>query len=222
MIVAPSVVLDGLIPMDEAPPHSGSLTPGTIGVITNATASFELVQRANSGDQQALEALFARYLPRLQRWAHGRLPQAARGSLQTYDLVQDTLTRVFQGMSTFTPRHEGAFQGFVRTVLYNRIRDIAREYQRKGPSGPLDSEMPGREWSPLDLAIGSETHARHEAALNRLRPEDRELIVARVEMKLPYPEIAAMFGKPSAAAVHMAVSRALVRLAREMTHDRKR
>jgi RNA polymerase sigma factor (sigma-70 family) len=222
MIGTLNVVLDGFIPMDETPPRSGGLRQDMAGVITDATASFELVLRANSGDQQALEALFARYLPRLQRWAHGRLPRAARGSLQTYDLVQDTLTRVFQGLSTFSPRHEGAFQGYVRVVLYNRIRDIAREYQRKGPSGPLDSAIPGSEWSPLDLAIGSETDARYEAALNRLRPEDRELIVARVEMRLPYPEIAAMFGKPSAAAVHMAMSRALVRLAREMAHDRKR
>jgi hypothetical protein len=34
-----------------------------------------------------------------------------------------------------------------------------------------------------------------EGALERLRPEDKALIVARIEMGLPYPEIAAMFGK---------------------------
>ena len=36
-------------------------------------------------------------------------------------------------------------------------------------------------------------------------------------MGLPYTEVAAALGKPSVAAAHMAVSRALVRLAEEMS-----
>jgi hypothetical protein len=46
-----------------------------------AASSFELVLRARGGDQEALNDLCARYLPRLQRWAHGRLPASARGAL---------------------------------------------------------------------------------------------------------------------------------------------
>jgi len=189
---------------------------------SEAETSFELVVRANAGDQKALDMLFARYLPRLQRWAHGRLPGAARGAHQTQDLVQDTLLHVFQRLHRFNPRHEAAFQAYVRTALWNRIRDIARQYQRRGPSEPLDSEIVGHDSSPLEEAIGRETLARYDAALDRLRPEERELIVARIEMGLPYSEITTMFGKPSVAAVHMAVSRALVRLAEEMAHERKR
>jgi RNA polymerase sigma-70 factor (ECF subfamily) len=188
----------------------------------SAVSSLDLVMRANAGDQEALEALCARYTPRLQRWAHGRIPPAARGALQTYDLVQDTLLRVVERLPSFQPRHEGAFQAYVRTALWNRIRDVARQYQRTGAPDPLDPEIAGKEDSPLDLAIGHETLERYEAALDRLRPEDKELIIARIEMGLPHAEIAAMFGKPSVAAVHMALSRALVRLAEEMAHERKR
>src|SRR5262245_47622251 len=36
--------------------------------------SVELIRRVRGGDQQALDALFARYVPMLQRWATGRLP----------------------------------------------------------------------------------------------------------------------------------------------------
>src|SRR5262245_32922323 len=75
----------------------------------NATTSLELVIRANAGDEVASVALYERYRPRLERWAHNRLPQVARGALQTEDLVQDTLTQVFQHLSAFNPRHEGAF-----------------------------------------------------------------------------------------------------------------
>lgn len=188
----------------------------------SATSSFDLVLRANRGEAQALDALLARYLPRLQRWAHGRLPPAARGALQTQDLVQDTLMHVIQRLPSFQPRHEGAFQGYVRTTLWNRIRDLARHHSRTGQAVPIEPDIAADQWSPLDLAVGRETLDRYEAALERLRPDDKALIVARIEMGLPYPEMAAMFEKPSVAAVHMAVSRALVKLAEEMAHERKR
>jgi RNA polymerase sigma-70 factor, ECF subfamily len=208
--------------MDDRPNAPDSPRGKVTGTSPAATSSFDLVRRANAGDQDALDALCARYLPRLQRWAHGRIPPAARGAIQTHDLVQDTLLRVLERLPTFEPRHEGAFQGYVRTALWNRIRDIARQYQRTGAPDPLDSEVAGHDHSPLDLAIGQEMLDRYESALDRLRPEERDLIIARIEMGLPHAEIAAMFDKPSVAAVHMALSRALVRLAEEMAHERKR
>jgi RNA polymerase sigma-70 factor (ECF subfamily) len=56
----------------------------------------------------------------------------------------------------------------------------------------------------------------YDAALARLCPEERELIIARVELELTYQEVAAALGKPSADAARMAVARALVRLSEEM------
>jgi DNA-directed RNA polymerase specialized sigma24 family protein len=40
-------------------------------------SSFELIQRAQAGDESAVDRLLARYRPRLQRWASGRLPRYA-------------------------------------------------------------------------------------------------------------------------------------------------
>lgn len=188
----------------------------------DAATSLELVLRASAGDQAAYTELYERYRPRLQRWAHNRLPQGTRGAFQTDDLVQDTLTRVFGKLDTFNPRHEGAFQGYVRTALLHRIVDLARRQKGRGQSGPIDAEIVALDASPLDEAIGTQTLERYDAALERLRPEDRELIIARIEMGLPYAEIKVMFEKPSVAAVHMAVSRALIKLAEEMAHERKR
>src|SRR5262245_5975882 len=39
-----------------------------------AESSFALLMRARDGDSDARDVLFTRYLPRLQRLAHGRLP----------------------------------------------------------------------------------------------------------------------------------------------------
>lgn len=194
----------------------------TFGPPVSAVTSFELVIRAKAGDRAALEALFTRYLVRLQRWAHGRLPPGARGALQTYDLVQETLKSAFEHLTDFSPRHEGAFQGFVRTILKNRLNDILRQYQRRGAPEPLDPTLAGQETSPFELAAFAETLARYDAALDRLRPDDKELIIARVELCLSHAEIAELFGKPTAGAANMAVSRALVRLAQEMADDGQR
>src|SRR5262245_49147049 len=74
-----------------------------------AESSFDLVLRARAGDQQAAEQLCARYLPRLRRWAHGRLPNSARNALDTQDLVQETLIHVLRQLPNFDPQHEAAF-----------------------------------------------------------------------------------------------------------------
>jgi RNA polymerase sigma factor (sigma-70 family) len=187
-----------------------------------ALTSFELVLRANAGNQGARDLLFTRYQARLQRWAHGRLPQAVRGGHETHDLVQDTLLQVLGNLHKFNPRHEGAFQGFVRTILANRIRDLARQGRRRGVADPIEDHLPSCDVSPLDEAIGVETLDRYEAALSRLRTDDRDLIVARLEMGLSYKDMMVMFEKPSVPAVTMAVSRALVRLAEGMAHERRR
>jgi RNA polymerase sigma-70 factor (ECF subfamily) len=182
----------------------------------DAETSFELVQRAHRGDVAAQNALFARYLPRLQRWAHGRLPAWARSALDTHDLVQDTFIQVLKRIGDFEPRHEGAFHGYLRQALLNRVRDEIRRAHRRGRAEELDADQPAADPSPLEEAIGQEALARYEAALARLRPEDREALILRIELRYPYSEIAAALGKPSTAAAQMAVSRALVRLAQEM------
>lgn len=213
---APLSPVEGAVPMDDA--HGSGQTPAApTTAVTDANSSFALVLRARSGDEAALNELCARYLPRLQRWAHGRLPRSVRGALDTHDLVQVTLSNVVQQLPSFEPRHEGAFQAYVRQALLNRIRDEARRGQRRGAPETLDTAVPSADCSPLEELIGTEALERYEAALENLRPADREIIIARVELGLSYPELAAALGKPSVAAAHMAVSRALVRLAQEMS-----
>lgn len=222
MIGTLGLIDERVLPMDEA--HGRGEVAAKPGgrPSGDAESSLDLIRRAQNGDDQALNDLCARYLPRLRRWAHGRLPNSARGALDTHDLVQETLTHVVQRLDTFEPRHEGAFQAYVRQALLNRIRDEARKGQRRGIADQLETAHPANDPSPLEEAMGTEALERYEAAIQRLRPEDREAIIARIEMGLPYPEVAALLGKPSVPATHMAVSRALVRLAQEMARGTTR
>jgi RNA polymerase sigma-70 factor, ECF subfamily len=169
-----------------------------------------------AGDTAALNRLMDRYLPRLSRWASGRLPKWARDLSDTDDLVQDTLVRSVANLDHFESRGEGALQAYLRGAVMNRIRDEIRRHRRLPNAGPLDPTIPAQGQSPLESAIGGEVLAKYDRALERLDAETREAVIARIEMGCSYAEVAELMGKPSPDAARMTVSRALLRLADEM------
>jgi RNA polymerase sigma-70 factor (ECF subfamily) len=147
------------------------------------------------------------------------LPNWARDVSDTDDLVQDTLIRSVANLNHFEARGAGALQAYLRGAVMNRIRDEIRRRRIKPSAAPLDSSIPAQDQSPLEAAIGSESLARYDRALERLDSETREAVIARIEMGCSYAEVAELMGKPSADAARMMVSRALVRLAEEMRRD---
>lgn len=184
----------------------------------------ELLARVRSGDEAALERLMARHRVPLRRWASGRLPAWARQLADTDDLVQDALLQTFKRIGEFEPHGPGGFQAYLRQAVANRLRDELRRHGRLPPISSLDDaaeplELAGGD-SPLELAIGRENLRRYETALATLRAEEREAVIARLEMGCTYPEIAGMLDKPSADAARKATERALVRLAEEMRRGR--
>jgi RNA polymerase sigma factor (sigma-70 family) len=182
--------------------------------------TLNLLRRAQAGDSDALNSLIARYLPRMRRWAAGRLPAHARGMTDTQDLVQETVSRAFRNVEAFEIRGEGSLQAYLRQALLNQIRQEIRRAATRIPASEADFadadlvEAPGP--SPLEAALGAEAIGRYERALDRLRPEDRGAIVARIELGLSHKEVAEALGKSSANAARMAVERALSRLLKEM------
>jgi RNA polymerase sigma-70 factor (ECF subfamily) len=183
-------------------------------------ASAELLVRVRGGDRQALEALVARYVPRLRRWVTGRVPAWARDAADTEDLVQDTLVDSLRRLDQFDYRNEGALQAYFRQAVLNRVRSQFRRAHRRPQAQPLDDELLHEGASPLESAIGREMLDRYEAALAELTDHDREMVIARIEMGYSNDELAAIFGKPSRDAARVALARALVRLAEAMAHDR--
>ena len=184
--------------------------------------SFQLLLRARTGASDAREQLCARYLPRLHRWARGRLPPGARGALDTGDIVQEVLMHALEHVPVFEPRHEWSFQAYLRRSLMNRISDEARRLQRRPAPDLLDSDQESLEPSPLERVIGVEAIERYERALERLRPQDQQAIVARCEWGMSHEEVAELLGKPTPAAAQVAVHRAIVRLAKEMAREHPR
>ena len=189
--------------MSDAPPESVESTQ-------------ELLRRVREGDRDSLERLIQRHLGPLRRFVSGRLPRWARDLADTDDLVQDTLLRTFSRIDAFEARGAGSLHAYLRQAVMNRLRD---ELRRKGRVPPLVDvtglELAG-EGSPLEETIGRDAAARYVAALARLDPDEREVIIGRVEMEYSYADLAAMLGKPTADAARKAARRALLRLAEEM------
>lgn len=194
------------------------MTAGPVGVSSPLAPeeTSRLLERARNGDAEAREALFARYLEPLRRWASGRLPRWARDARDTQDLVQETLLRTVRCLDQFEYRREGALHAYLRQALMNSIRYELRRFDRRGPQAAIDSGVQGDAPSPLEVAIGREDTARYESALVRLKPQDREAIILRVEMGYSYERLAVALGKPSAEAARKAARRAVLRLAEEM------
>jgi len=181
-----------------------------------AEASIELLAHAQDGDELALDVLCQRYIPLLRNWASGRLPTRARDLLETDDIVQETVFRTIKNVQNFEVRRDGALLAYLRSGVMNRIRDEARRVGRKPYEVELEDIGEAKDPSPLEDLIGAESVQIYEAALARLKPADREAIIARVEMGLPYDQVAQAIGKSSANTARMSVNRALVRLAEEM------
>lgn len=178
--------------------------------------SVSLLRRYRDGDEEALGELLERQVEPMRHWARGRLPRWARDTMNTDDIVQDVLVRAVSRIGTFEPRHDGALQSYLRQAVLHRIRDEVRRSRRAPNRADVDSNAPAVSPSPHEEAEALELFDAYEAALDRLREDDKEAIMLRVELELPYREIARILDKPSEEAAQMAVSRALVRLAREM------
>ena len=176
----------------------------------------DLLGRAQAGDEDALDRLMARHLAPLKRWARGRLPQWARDTTDTDDLVQDTLLRTFRKLDDFEVRGPGALQAYLRQAVVNRVRDELRRNGRQPDRTDLDSDTLDTGPSPLSEAIGREAVERYTRALATLAPDEREAVIGRVEMGYTYAELAEILGRPGAEAARKAAQRALVRLVRAM------
>jgi RNA polymerase sigma-70 factor (ECF subfamily) len=174
--------------------------------------TIELVVRAREGDRMAVEALLQRSIPSLRRFAHGRLPPAARGSLDTGDLVQETVLHVLRRLDTFEPRHVGAMQAYLRQSVINRIRDEVRRIGRHPTPAELPDDLVSETPSPLEEAVRAEAYDRYRAVLVQLSPRDREMVVARIEAQWNLGEIAQRFNMRTVDGARMAVTRALRRL----------
>jgi RNA polymerase sigma-70 factor (ECF subfamily) len=155
------------------------------------------------GDHFAPYDILVRQLLRLQRCVRGRLPSWRLDGSVTADVVQESL------------------QVYLRQAVLHQIRAGVLQASRRPPEREAEetAARDPEEAAPLEAMIGVAATKRYLVALGRMSPEDREAIVARLELGYNYEQIALILGKPSPNAARVTVVHGLGQLAMEMDRE---
>jgi RNA polymerase sigma factor (sigma-70 family) len=208
----PTGVLTSALPTGSQP-HAGAPPDERLDL----QSTVDLTTRARAGDHEALEALCLRCLKALSRYAVGRLPAGARGMIETQDVVQEAVHRGMCRLHEFEDRHPGALIAYMRKILKNLIVDQLRTFGRRPVQVSLDEHQAANARTPLEEVLDGEQIELYEAALERLKWRDAELIRLKIDEQSSYDAIAVELGLQSANTARVAVKRALFRLAHEMS-----
>ena len=162
-----------------------------------------------------------RSLKALTCFAAGRVPPRIRGMVESQDLVAEAVEKGLRKILELDLSREGALLSYLRRVFKNLIVDKVRAADRRPSPVSLDDQHADDQTSPLDKALDREKVELYEDALQQLKPRDAEVILLRMEQQASYDEIAVQMGLPTANAARVAVRRALLRLAHEMSRLRR-
>jgi RNA polymerase sigma-70 factor (ECF subfamily) len=183
------------------------------------TSTYNLLEHAKSGEEQALSRAFERHRRRLAVLIHYKLSPRAREFCEVEDLVQETCLRAFRNIGNFTYESPGSFLRWLSAIADHAIIDRTRYQNRERRAGeavPFRSASNPRGPEPADSRTPSRLFAQQEAVerlLQRLDglPDDyrQALILTKIE-GLSTAETAERMGK-SREQVALLVYRALKR-----------
>ena len=187
--------------------------------------TIELVQSAQSGNAEALEELFTRYLPTVRQIAALRMGYRMRQMLDVEDIVQEALLSVLRGIDRFEHNSEGSFRNWLSNCVECAVIDHSRRASAKkrgegkvrrfgdyNASQRLSSAFAGGGPTPSQIAQGTELEELLEDALLKLPEHYRQVLVQRQLCEMSYKEIAESMGFTETATARKACSRAAKKL----------
>jgi RNA polymerase sigma-70 factor (ECF subfamily) len=175
----------------------------------------QLVGRAAKRDPVATEHLFARIRPGVLRYCRARLGAVTGGYITAEDVTQDVCLALIKALPNYRDQSR-PFSAFVYAIAARKVADVYRASGRSGsiPVGDLTDE-PDRRAGPEALAVAGDAARRLSGVLggllHRLPPEQREIIVLRVAVRLTADEVGRMLGM-TPVAVRVAQHRAMAKL----------
>ncbi|UCD49219.1 MAG: sigma-70 family RNA polymerase sigma factor [Phycisphaerales bacterium] len=144
-----------------------------------------LLRRLQQGDQDALQAIYAKYEATLLALAANLLDEPALAE----DVLQDVLVTLVQSVHRLRIRR--SLKGYLATAVANRARDY---YRRKPRQQFVSIDQAGylaaSEEGPFQMVIRSEQVEKARAAMVELPYEQREAIVLRLHADMKFREIA--------------------------------
>lgn len=188
--------------------------PSTFATEFDLVNTLDLLQRLTVGEPGAADALVDRSLAVFGPWASRRIPSWAEGRVDPTAVVRSALLDVLPRLRAMEPSSAGALQATLRDAVYERLANELRELAPEGPGGAAEATLTA---SVLEQAAGRWNLERYDSALAGLAPADREAIIARLELRQSYEELATALGETGAAAARLRVTKAVARLVEKMS-----
>ena len=183
-------------------PHPAEVVPEDAAPESESNHDeLDLIKRSQHGDTAAFNEIVTRYRQR----AFAMIYQMVRNEEDAWDLTQDGFFKAWKNIGHF--RGQSQFFTWLYRILMNVTIDWTRRRQAKGETEfddavalseiePASSTTPRGELAPAARLNDKEIRARIDAAIQRLSPEHREVVVLREIEDLDYQDIADRIGIP--------------------------
>jgi RNA polymerase sigma-70 factor (ECF subfamily) len=214
--------------MSQYLPFASDLPPGDTEGASGGTAARPVREAPESPVERGdLERLVADNLPQLREFVRKRAGARVLTRESASDVVQSACRAVLEAAAGIQWQGDAAFRSFLYTTTLRKLIDKQRFHTRRkrrvSAEVPIEADElehsaradPG---TPSQFAVRAESLDQLQQALDRLPPDQRELISMRRLFGLTTEEIASEL-EISCGAVRARLSRAMARLAAQMKHS---
>jgi RNA polymerase sigma-70 factor (ECF subfamily) len=147
----------------------------------------ELARKAAGGDERAFSTLVQRHMERLFRLAWSLVGNAADAE----DAVQETLAGAYDGLKKF--RAQSSVKTWLTQILVRQAALVRRKRKRHAAGSIEAAEgQPAVEGGSEGIGRAMDLYA----ALERLSPDHRQVLVLREFEQMSYEEMALVVGVP--------------------------
>jgi RNA polymerase sigma-70 factor (ECF subfamily) len=187
----------------------------------------ELVRRAQHGNRDALERLFAHYYERVRRIVRLRIGHKLRRRMDSGDILQETFAAAVDDFDRFEMQDEAGFINWLSKIAERQALAAAAHHSAQkrdaGREVSLDSHDPNHASGidpvdggppPSELAERAEENVLVETCMADLPEDYRELIIWRDYTGASWDVVAEETGRPSADAARMMHAKAMLALGR--------
>ena len=165
-----------------------------------------LLKRAQAYEEQAIAELYDHYAPRIYNYLYRRVHDAQLAE----DLTSDVFVRVLQALQSEQFWHT-SFRAWLYRIAHNQVIDHYRQQtrqQERMPQLPLEEHLETTNAENVIADPAADIDAQHdarntarglEAALNRLTPEQQQVLVLRFGEQMKTKEVAEVMEKTDGA-----------------------
>jgi RNA polymerase sigma-70 factor (ECF subfamily) len=201
-------------------------------MMEEAPSISQWLDRCRQGDAEALAELFTHFRSRLRQMVECRIDRRLAARIDPSDVLQEVYLDVARQIEAYLDNPRVCVYVWLRGLTWQRLLKLQRRHagaQRRAvgrelslatePSSMLAARLLAGGSSPSQALLKEELRQRLQAALARLGPDDREVILMRDFEDMSNGEVAQALGL-SASGATMRYGRALIRLKEILEKDR--